>query len=108
MTTWALSQKDAPHVPLVRTVAGQPHPGLVHQPVAVHVRGEPPSGLVSSVGVPAVALGRSLEVSWVGEDDGLGLSQHQDRGRVATVTVVKITRDLAPGEDPDSLHLTEG
>ena len=108
LTTWALSQKDAPHVPLVGTVAGQPHPGLLHQPVAVHVRGEPPSGLLDPVAVPALALGGPLEVSGVGEEDGEGVSQDQDGGRVTAVAVVEGTGNIAPGEHPQPLHLLQG
>ena len=63
---------------------------------------------MSSVVVPAVALGRSLEVSGVGEDDGPGLGQHQDGRRVAALTVVELGRDVTPGEDSHALHLTQG
>ena len=60
-----------------------------------------------SVVVPALTLGRTLEVSGVGEDDGLGLRQDQDGRRVAAVAVVKILGDITSGERPHTLNLPQ-
>ena len=52
--------------------------------------------MVFVVPLLTVAKGRPLHLSGVGEDDGLGRGQHQDRRRVATVAVVEILRDVIP------------
>ena len=50
----------------------------------------------------AVALGGSLHVRRVGEDDGLGLGQDQDGRRVATVPVVETVGNVVSVVDLQS------